>query len=482
MFACALALGVRAEPATAPIATSDVVEVCLSQLTAGASDAKTLQSTFDQGLKSLADAREQAQIGKTAPTEPAKRAIACRCELLEAELNRRLGRALPQKDTTRMPHLQRAAALYRSLRIVYRELPAAAAGYAGEARVLRDMGLASRSDLVLDPVILGLKSAKLENLSPAQLELQRLFWHERLENAKLRDPKEADALAKQIAESPLKATSASTDRGDLLLAIANSLIATTDALPTSTTAIASIQAPAGGMDDVLKDIRSKGLDVCFVIDATESMGPYIEQSKKRFADVVSIVTKLVGEGAAQNAATRIAPIRFGLVAFKDYGDDYGVEATRQLPLTGDTKKLQAAFDEVVAGGGGDVPEPIDQALRTALGNRMGWNRRRHNVIILVTDAPVHGTGRESAFQLASAFAKQLDGELNVIDVGGNVGGKRVRNTVLPDLNRIAENGHGSAFLLADDQAFWRHLIVSIFGQRYENDVQAIVDQYATPKK
>jgi Mg-chelatase subunit ChlD len=482
MFACALALSVRAQPATAPITTGDVVEVCLSQLTPDVGDAKTLQSTFDQAIKSLAETRKQAQIGKTPPTEPAQRAMACRCELLEAELNRRLGVALPQKDTTRMPHLQRAAALYRSLRIVYRELPAAAAGYAGEARVLRDMGLASRADLVLDPVILGLKSAKLENLSPAQLELQRLFWNERLENTKVRDPKTVDELAKQIAASPLARTAPKNDSDDLLLAIANSLTAAPRSPTTETTTVASVQLPAGGMDDVLKDIRSKGLDVCFVIDATESMGPYIEQSKKRFADVVSIVTKLVGEGAAQNAATRIAPIRFGLVAFKDYGDDYGVEATRQLPLTGDTKQLQAAFDQVVAGGGGDVPEPIDQALRTAMGNRMGWNRRRHNVIILVTDAPVHGTGRESAFQLASAFAKQLDGELNVIDVGGNVGGKRVRNTVLPDLNRIAENGHGSAFLLADDQAFWRHLIVSIFGQRYENDVQAIVDQYATPKK
>ncbi|HTL31268.1 MAG TPA: hypothetical protein VL282_18695, partial [Tepidisphaeraceae bacterium] len=66
-------------------------------------------------------------------------------------------------------------------------------------------------------------------------------------------------------------------------------------------------------------------------------------------------------------------------------------------------------------------------------------------------------------------------------VGGTVNGKRVRNTVLPDLQRIADEGRGSAFLLADEQAFWRHLIVSIFGSRYEEDVQGILDEYTQKK-
>jgi Mg-chelatase subunit ChlD len=486
-----------AQPTTAPSGTHVVIEAAFSNLDAPSPDAKDVQTAFEGALKAIATLREQSHIGKTAPSDPAARALACRYELIEAELNRRAGAALPEKDPARQAYLQRAAALYRSLRIVYRELPFAAAGYAGESRVLRDMGSARRADAALDPVILELKSPKLEHFSPIQLRLQRLYWFERLQNAQLREPGSGAALAKQVAAAPVMrdaspdekhrldalsgasspATALGGDSFDPLLAIANA-----SSPPATAAASASLPVAAGGMDDVLRDIRSRGLDVCFVLDATESMDRCIEQSKKRFADVVAIVTKMVGHGDATSSASRIAPIRFGLVAFKDYGDDYGVGATRQLPLTGDTKKLQAALDEVMAGGGGDLPEPIDQALRVATDNRMGWNRRRRNVIILVTDAPVHSTGRDAAFKLASGFAKQAGGEINAIDVGGAPGEKRVRNSVLPDLNRIAENGGGSAFLLADEQAFWRHLIVSMFGQRYESDVQAIVDQYAPQKK
>jgi hypothetical protein len=77
----------------------------------------------------------------------------------------------------------------------------------------------------------------------------------------------------------------------------------------------------------------------------------------------------------------------------------------------------------------------------------------------------------------------------VIDVGGvvtvTVGGSttqptqatKARTGILSDLQGIAREGGGSAFLLDDEQAFWRHLIVQIFGQRYEQDIQQIIDTY-----
>jgi hypothetical protein len=58
----------------------------------------------------------------------------------------------------------------------------------------------------------------------------------------------------------------------------------------------------------------------------------------------------------------------------------------------------------------------------------------------------------------------------------------MRETVREDLQRIAQEGNGSAFLLEDDREFWRHLIVSIFGRRYEQDVQQLVDKYVKQDK
>jgi hypothetical protein len=242
-----------------------------------------------------------------------------------------------------------------------------------------------------------------------------------------------------------------------------------------------------GLGGVLDEMRTKGLDVVFVIDATDSMLPYIEQSKRRLREVVSVVTNLVAGAKVTEGVTGKSGVRFGIVAFKDYGDEYGIEATRALPLTTDLPKLQKTLDDIAAGGGADAPEPHHEALKAATSSRMGWSRQRRNVIVLVTDAPCHSLSRELALQEARQFAKQLGGQINVIDVGGVVkvggtatqpaAGTRPRTGVLADLQGIAREGGGSAFLLDDEQAFWRHLIVSIFGQRYEQDVQQIIDTY-----
>jgi hypothetical protein len=218
----------------------------------------------------------------------------------------------------------------------------------------------------------------------------------------------------------------------------------------------------------------KGLDVVFVIDATDSMGPYFEQVKKRADDVISITTGLVGKA------------RFGVVAFKDYGDDYGRSAVKTTALSTDTAAIKEFINALNAGGGGDIPEPTHEALRAATDRQlMGWKTSRRNVIILFSDAPVHSSGRQTAFALARAFASDdLAGTVNIVDTGGAGNGDAnvpLRKSVVPDLKTIASEGKGAAFLLQDEQGFWRYLIVSIFGERYRQDVETIVEKYAGNK-
>jgi hypothetical protein len=80
---------------------------------------------------------------------------------------------------------------------------------------------------------------------------------------------------------------------------------------------------------------------------------------------------------------------------------------------------------------------------------------------------------------ARSFAARRGGTINTIDVGGvgAQGGAR-RNSILPDFQRIADAGKGSAFLLGDEARFWRYLITSIFGERYARDVDLILEKYA----
>ncbi|MCX5683673.1 MAG: VWA domain-containing protein, partial [Planctomycetota bacterium] len=221
-----------------------------------------------------------------------------------------------------------------------------------------------------------------------------------------------------------------------------------------------------GFGKLVGNLRGTGLDLVLVVDATDSMTPYIEQAKARLREVLNVVTGLV-----PNA-------RVGVVAYKDYGDDYGPTACRLMGLTDNHQAVRKFIDETIAGGGGDIPEPIHEALAAATSaKQMGWNLRRKHVIILVGDSPCHSSGRAAAYSLAAAFAKD-GGVINVIDTGGTGAAGQARTALQPDLQRIARDGGGSAFLLTDEPAFWRYLIVSVFGERYERDVNVIIEKFA----
>jgi len=214
------------------------------------------------------------------------------------------------------------------------------------------------------------------------------------------------------------------------------------------------------------DLRGRGLDVVLVLDATDSMNPYIKQAKVRLSEVLNVLEALV-PGA-----------RVGIVAYKDYGDDYGPSACKALPITTDANAVRRFLEGVVAGGGGDEPEPIHEALKIASDAKaMGWNMQRKKVIILVGDSSVHPSGRQEAFRLAKSFADQK-GTVNVIDVGGSGDQGARRAQVQPDMIRIAKDGGGDAFLLKEEKEFWQHLTVSIFGERFKEDVDVIIQRYA----
>jgi Mg-chelatase subunit ChlD len=220
-----------------------------------------------------------------------------------------------------------------------------------------------------------------------------------------------------------------------------------------------------GFGKFIGDLRGTGLDVVLVLDATDSMSPYIEQAKLRLHAILNVIIGLV-----PNA-------RVGMVAYKDYGDEYGPEAVKVMPISSDFQAVRKFIDEIVAGGGGDIPEPIHEALAAATNSRrMAWNPRRKRIIILVGDSPVHTSGRRAAYSLAAAFSHD-GGVINVIDTGGTGAPTVARTTLQADLQRIAKDGGGEAFLLRDADAFWRHLIVSVFGQRYEQDINVIIERF-----
>ncbi len=122
-----------------------------------------------------------------------------------------------------------------------------------------------------------------------------------------------------------------------------------------------------------------GIDMVFLLDATGSMGDEIDKIKETVGSIAGRIEQLPGSSAP----------RFGLVAFRDRGDDY---VTRQWDFTSDISQFSANLANVEAAGGGDTPESVDAGLDEAI-HLQGWadnsTGRRLRLIVLVGDAPPH---------------------------------------------------------------------------------------------
>lgn len=119
------------------------------------------------------------------------------------------------------------------------------------------------------------------------------------------------------------------------------------------------------------------VDVCFVLDTTGSMSGLIEAAKQKIWHI-----------ANQIASRKPTPqIRFGLIGYRDRGDNY---VTRVSQLTDDLDDIYGSLLQFQAGGGGDGPESVNQALHEAV-TKLDWGREKDTkrIIFLVGDAPPH---------------------------------------------------------------------------------------------
>ena len=136
--------------------------------------------------------------------------------------------------------------------------------------------------------------------------------------------------------------------------------------------------PAPQANPVIVDTQSRPqIDVVFVIDTTGSMADEIDVVKAQVRDIMNKVES--GQPKPY--------VRFGVVAYRDRGDAY---VTKNWPLTADLSTIQAAVSSLVADGGGDTPESVNEALHVGL-EQMNWNydQKTRRVLFLIGDAGPH---------------------------------------------------------------------------------------------
>jgi Mg-chelatase subunit ChlD len=119
------------------------------------------------------------------------------------------------------------------------------------------------------------------------------------------------------------------------------------------------------------------MEVVFVLDTTGSMGGMIAGAKRK---IWAIANKL-------KSAEPTPEIRFGLVGYRDRGDEY---VTRVHDLSANLDDVSTQLQAFLAGGGGDEPEAVNEALRCAV-HDLHWSGEAGvlRVVFLVGDARPH---------------------------------------------------------------------------------------------
>jgi hypothetical protein len=144
-------------------------------------------------------------------------------------------------------------------------------------------------------------------------------------------------------------------------------------------------------------IAISDLDLVFVMDTTGSMGRELADLQANLVGIIRVLSRLASS------------LRIGFVAFKDRGDAY---LTREYPLQRMNEAHVAELVNFVKGlraqGGGDDPEPVDEALKAALA--MPWRADAQGRIIVVGDAPVHPHRYRQTLDLAARFHGSSPGE------------------------------------------------------------------------
>lgn len=142
----------------------------------------------------------------------------------------------------------------------------------------------------------------------------------------------------------------------------------------------SVPAPMSGSDwtftlpNAQKNLP-KDLDLAFVVDATGSMGDELEYLK---VEVQGIADRI-------KSGFQGVSIRYGLVVYRDIGDDY---VTRHFDFTSDLAAFKANLKEQSAGGGGDFPEAMDAAMKIV--PELSWSSGNAvRMSFLLADAPPH---------------------------------------------------------------------------------------------
>jgi hypothetical protein len=139
----------------------------------------------------------------------------------------------------------------------------------------------------------------------------------------------------------------------------------------------------GNVDALIRSINvslpvaastTNSVDIMFVVDATGSMSDEITYLKNELLDVLNRVDNQL-QGT----------LRYSSIFYRDFNDQY---LTRVQGFSSNKSDIVDFVKAQTAGGGGDWPEAVEEALKEAVQQTWSGNAKAR-ILFLIADAPVH---------------------------------------------------------------------------------------------
>eukprot|EP01127_Copromyxa_protea_P014418 TRINITY_DN4008_c0_g1_i2.p1 TRINITY_DN4008_c0_g1~~TRINITY_DN4008_c0_g1_i2.p1 ORF type:complete len:543 (-),score=111.67 TRINITY_DN4008_c0_g1_i2:121-1749(-) len=124
--------------------------------------------------------------------------------------------------------------------------------------------------------------------------------------------------------------------------------------------------------------KKKGIEICFVMDCTGSMGSWIQITKQKIEEIAKFCTEI--HDGSQTC------VRFSFIGYRDHSDSERIVKLNQ-GFTESLSDLQDFLAPIRAFGGGDTPEDVAGAFKEVVS--LPWVSTTRLVIHLA-DAPCHG--------------------------------------------------------------------------------------------
>ena len=140
------------------------------------------------------------------------------------------------------------------------------------------------------------------------------------------------------------------------------------------------------------------IELVFCLDATGSMSGLISTAKTKIWEIVT--------GLAQSVPS--PNIKLGFVFYRDRGDAY---ITKIVDLTYDIDSVYSELLAISAGGGGDTPEGVNEALHDAV-TKLNWSTDGvvYRTIFVVGDCPPHMDYQDDVkYEVSCKLAKEKGG-------------------------------------------------------------------------